>query len=99
MMGDAMRITATHRVTTCLHRSRAITKHTNIRSATITALCNRTLAGMAAVTITVTSNSVMMPNGVENAVVVIGAMSVKVGSGSATDHLLEARYESGSPSS
>ena len=99
MMGDAMVITATHRVITCLHRSRAITKRTNIRSATITALCNRTLAGMAAVTITATSNSVMMPNGVENAVVVIGAMSVKVGSGSATDHPLEARYESGSPSS
>lgn len=89
MMGDAMMITATHRVITCLHRSRAITKRTNIRSATITALCNRTLAGMAAVTITATSNSsVMMPSGVENAVVVIGAMSVRVGSGSATDHPL-----------
>jgi hypothetical protein len=41
----------------------------------------------------------MMPNGVKNSVVVIGAMSVKVGSGSATDHPFQARYESGSPSS
>lgn len=86
MMGDTIMITATHRVITCRPRSRAITKRTNTKSAMITALCSRMLVGMAVVTTTATSNSVMMPNGGENAVVVIGAMSVKVGSGSATDH-------------
>ena len=102
MTGDATMITVTHRAITCRPRSRAITKHTNTRSAMTTALCNRRLAGMAAVTITATissARSVTMHNGVESAEVMTGAMSVRVGSGSATDHYSLMRYEFGAPSS
>jgi hypothetical protein len=84
--------TVTHRAITSRLRNRAITSRINTTSVMITAWRNHTLVGMAVViattpatTITSSAHNVTMHNGVASAVVMTGAMSVKVGSASATD--------------